>query len=80
MGKGRTTRKKHPDKKYDDDNPAVAIETAGLQAMKNPKRTTIFQLNPTSVTGAIEAMMKAFPDDVFRCQETKRTSSVPRPS
>ena len=74
-GKGRSTRKKNAAKKYDDENPAVAIEAAGLQAMENPKGTSIFQLNPTSVTGAIEAMMKAFPDDVFHFQETKKDKS-----
>lgn len=43
--------------------------------MGNPKGTFIFQLNPTSVTGAIEAMMKVFLDGVFHFQETKKDNA-----
>ena len=55
----------------------MAIEAANLQATENPKGATIFQLNPTSITGAVEDMMMAFPDDLFHFQEQRRTSSAP---
>ena len=53
----------------------MAIETASLQASGNPKGVSIFHLNATSITTAVEAMMLAFPDDIFQSPEIKRDRS-----
>ena len=50
----------------------MAIETESVQAHSNPGGASIFQLNTTSVSTAIEAMMAAFPDDIFQFQEIKK--------
>ena len=50
----------------------MAVEAASLQASGNPRGTSIFQLNTTSVTAAVEAMMRASPDDICQFQEIKK--------
>ena len=50
----------------------MAIEAASLQAADNPKSLSVLQLNPTSITTAVEAMMMAFPDGIYHFQETEK--------
>lgn len=66
MSKRKTARE------YDDERPAVDIEAVSLQASGNPNGGIDFQLNTTSVTTAVQAMMLAFPDDIFQSQEIKK--------
>ena len=40
------------------------------QAAENPSGFSVFQLNPTSITHAVEEMIVAFGDDAYHFQET----------
>ena len=50
----------------------MATEAAASQAARNPEGASIFLLNTTSVTVAVEAMMAALPDHIFQLQEIKK--------
>ena len=50
-------------------NPEAAIEYSQSSAATNPHGVPIFQLNPTSITPAIEEMMDSMDDDVYHFQE-----------
>ena len=70
-GRARRRNKERKAKDYDE-NPRVAIEAAESHAKSNPQGASIFQLNTTSITVVVEAMMGAFLAHIFQLQEIKK--------
>ena len=53
------------------DSPDVAVEFKASLTATNPEGLSVFQLNPTSITPAVEEMTVAFRDHIYHFQETK---------
>ena len=66
----RRTNKKTRERKAAQETPQVAAEYNSSQAATNPSGFSVLQLNPTSVTPAVEEMVTTFGDDAYHFQET----------
>ena len=50
----------------------MAVEFNASKAAENPAGFSVFQLNATSITPAVEEMIVAFSDDAYHLQETMK--------
>ena len=69
---GRRANKKEREEKAERETPQVAVEFNASKAAENPAGFSVFQLNATSITPAVEEMIVAFSDDAYHMQETMK--------